>query len=134
MLTMFEDPALILRAIVAGVDGYLLKKAGTKDMLAALESIVEGGAVLTPAVARHVLEGVRDADRGGAQVAPSTDLTAREREVLTCLVDGFTYAKAAKHLGIAFETVRTHVRHIYRKLQVSNAKQAVRRAVRERLI
>jgi DNA-binding NarL/FixJ family response regulator len=134
MLTMFEDPPLILRAIAAGVDGYLLKKAGTKDMLAALAAIVEGGAVLTPAVARHLLEGMRDPGWRRAHVEESTRLTTREQEVLACLVDGLTYAEAANRLGIAFETVRTHVRHVYRKLQVRNAKQAVRKAVRQRLI
>ena len=134
MLTMFEDPPLILRAIVAGVDGYLLKKAGTRDMLAALQAVVGGGAVLTPAVARHVLEGVRDPGLGSAQAAVSAELTERELEVLACLVDGCTYAEAAEQLGVAFETVRSHVRHIYRKLQVRNVKEAVRRAVRERMI
>jgi DNA-binding NarL/FixJ family response regulator len=134
MLTMFEDPPLILRAIVAGIDGYLLKKAGTNDMLAALHSIVDGGAVLTPAVARHVLERMRDSGSRTDHVEETAELTAREQEVLACLVDGFTYGQSAERLGIAFETVRTHVRHIYRKLQVRNVKQAVRRAVRERLI
>lgn len=138
MLTMFEDPALIVHAIRVGADGYLLKKAGTDDMLAALHSIVEGGAALTPAVARHVLEQVRQP--GPARSGQSTadvagpSLTDRERDVLVCLVEGLTYAEAADRLGIAFETVRTHVRHVYRKLQVRNAKEAVRRAVRERLI
>jgi DNA-binding NarL/FixJ family response regulator len=134
MLTMFEDPPQILSAIIAGVDGYLLKKDGTKDMLAALRAIVGGGAVLTPAVARHVLEGMRDPTWRSVHVAESQDLTAREQQVLACLVDGLTYAETAERLGIAFETVRTHVRHIYRKLQVRNVKQAVRRAVRDRLI
>lgn len=136
ILTMFEDPPLILRAIAVGADGYLLKKAGTKDMLSALNAIAEGGAVLTPAVARHLLESVRDPSLGSESVAavPAYELTDREQEVLACLVDGLTYAESADRLGIAFETVRTHIRSIYRKLQVRNAKEAVRRAIRERLI
>lgn len=135
MLTMFEDPPLIVRAIRVGADGYLLKKAGTKDMLAALRAIVDGGAALTPAVARHVLEQVRVSDTTAAELrVVNPSLTDREQEVLECLVDGLTYAETADRLGIAFETVRTHVRHVYRKLQVRNAKEAVRRAVRERLI
>jgi DNA-binding NarL/FixJ family response regulator len=134
MLTMFEDPPLILRAIAAGVDGYLLKKAGTGDMLAALEAITAGGAVLTPAVARHVLEQIRDPGWRRTGATGSSPLTAREQDVLACLVDGLTYAATADRLGIAFETVRTHVRRVYRKLRVSNARQAVRKAVRDRLV
>jgi DNA-binding NarL/FixJ family response regulator len=134
MLTMFEDPPLILRAISAGIDGYLLKKAGTRDMLAALQAIVDGGAVLTPEVARHVLHLMRNPDHEQVAADAVSDLTTREHEVLACLVDGLTYAETAERLAIAFETVRSHVRHIYRKLKVRNAKQAVRKAVRDRLI
>jgi len=135
MLTMFEDPPRIVRAIRVGADGYLLKKSGTREMLAALRDITAGGAALTPAVARHLLEQVRRSPAAPAESAVAgPDLTDRERQVLDCLVDGLTYAEAADRLGIAYETVRTHVRHVYGKLQVRNAKEAVRRAVRERLV
>jgi DNA-binding NarL/FixJ family response regulator len=135
MLTMLEDPPLILQAIGAGASGYLLKKAGTKDMLTALNGIMDGGAVLTPAVARHVLRWIREPDastRRASLMAP--ELTDRECEVLTCLVDGLTYAESAERLGISFETVRTHIRNVYRKLHVQNARQAVRRALDDGLV
>jgi DNA-binding CsgD family transcriptional regulator len=62
------------------------------------------------------------------------ELTDRECEVLTCLVDGLTYAESAERLGISFETVRTHIRNVYRKLHVQNARQAVRRALDDGLV
>ena len=135
MLTVLEDAPLILQAIGAGANGYLLKKAGTKDMISALHGILAGGAVLTPTVARHVLAWIcqpESAARKTAIVQPN--LTERECAVLACLVDGLTYAESADRLGISFETVRTHIRNVYRKLQVQNAKQAVRRALDDRLI
>jgi DNA-binding NarL/FixJ family response regulator len=134
ILTVLEDPPLILRAIAAGADGYLLKKAGTADMLAALHGILDGGAVLTPAVARHVLSWIREPPSVKRAGRATPDLTDRELEVLVCLVDGLTYTESANRLGISFETVRTHIRNISRKLRVSNAKQAVRTAIENRLL
>jgi DNA-binding NarL/FixJ family response regulator len=135
MLTMLEDPPLILEAIGAGANGYLLKKAGTRDMLTALNGIMNGGAVLTPAVARHVLRWIREPDSSTRRASlRAPELTDRECEVLTCLVDGLTYAESAERLGISFETVRTHIRNVYRKLHVQNARQAVRRALDDGLV
>ena len=136
-LTVFEDPAVIVEGIAAGADGYLLKKAGPHELLEGLRSIASGTTSLTPAVARHLLEWVREREKERRPAGPSPDrldLTAREQDVLRCLVQGLSYAGCAEQLGISFETVRTHVRRIYRKLQVHNVAAAVRKAVRRRLV
>ena len=134
VLTSFEAPGLVLEAISAGADGYLTKRVNVRDLASQLRGIAAGGAPLTADVARTLLSLVRE----GLPTAPAAggvafDLTARERDVLRCLVHGMSYGDAAKSLGVSLDTVRTHVRGIYQKLQVHSVAEAVARAVREGL-
>lgn len=140
VLTVFEEPATILDAICAGADGYLLKKTRAPEMLEQLRSVAGGGAALTSRVARTVLGLVRDALPAPAGTTPpggppieGLELTPRERDVLRCLVEGMAYKEAGSALKISVETVRVHIRNIYRKLQVHNVAEAVSRAIRDRL-
>jgi len=132
-VTVFEDPATILQAICAGADGYLTKGTPAEEILHQLKTIMEGGAPLSAGVARTLLGMVRD---GGEPVPVrrhriDAGLTAREREVLSCLVDGLPYKQVASRLGISIETVRSHVRSIYSKLQVHSVVEAVTLALRQ---
>lgn len=137
VITVFEEPATVLEAICAGVDGYMLKKTPPKELVEQLRVVIGGGAPLTAGVARTVLSLLRQS--GGPVMAsveqPSRlDLTEREQEILRCLVDGMAYKQIAGHLDISIDTVRSHIRHIYRKLQVHSVAEAVSRAVREGLV
>ena len=140
MVTVFEDPRLILEAISAGASGYVLKKSTARELTAQLRAVMEGGAPLSPAVASTVLDLVRklNVDRAPSTDEPKApsrlDLTEREQEVLRCLVKGRSYARAADDLGISHGTVRVHVRSIYKKLQVHSVAQAVRKAMEDRLV
>lgn len=138
MLTVFEEPSVILEAITAGADGYLLKKSNAKELMTELQRITKDGAPLTAGVARIVLDLLRVMSResgGGAARPPSRLLLSdREQDVLRCLVRGRSYQQAAEDLGVSHNTVRTHVRAIYKKLQVNSVAQAAARAVRERLV
>jgi len=140
MLTVFEEPATILEAIVAGADGYLLKKTTAPEMLSQLRSISEGGSPLTPDIARTVLSLLRDNTPKGIagkffKSSPTKlDLTGREHEVLQCLVKGLSYKQVAAKLDISIHTVRTHIRGIYSKLQVHSEAEAVARAIRENIV
>ncbi len=134
VLTSFEAPGLVLEAISAGADGYLTKRVNVRDLASQLRAIAGGGAPLTADVARTLLSLVRD----GLPPSPTSggaafNLTAREKDVLRCLVRGLSYGDAATSLGVSLDTVRTHVRGIYQKLQVHSVAQAVARAVREGL-
>jgi DNA-binding NarL/FixJ family response regulator len=136
-LTVFEEPATILEAITAGADGYLLKKISAAELLAQLRSMAGGGAPLTAGVARTVLELLRaqNAASVGGSAGPSRlDLTERELDVLQCLVRGLGYKQAADCLGISLDTVRTHIRNVYKKLQVHSVAEAVSRAIRQKLV
>jgi len=134
VFTVFEDPDRILAAICAGADGYLLKKTPAGELLGQLRAVFEGGAPLTSAVAGTVLRLLRDdAHARDAAAADATGLSARERDVLRGLVRGLAYKQVADELNLSLDTVRTHVRGIYRKLQVHSVAEAVTRALRERL-
>ena len=135
--TVFEEPATIIDAIGAGADGYLLKGASLPTLLEQLAVVVEGGASLSAPVARTLLQLVRQerAPEAAPEAAPARlDLTDRERQVLRGLVDGLSYKQVADQLGISTNTVRTHIKALYRKLQVQNVAEAVSRAIRQRLV
>ena len=140
VLTVFESPEVILEAIAAGASGYVLKKTNARDLATLLRSVAEGGAPMSPSVAAKVLEFVRRSAAAGPPTGPDAsrpsrlDLTEREADVLRRLAEGRTYAKAAEDLGVTESTVRTHVRAIYRKLQVHSVAAAVRKAVQSGLV
>ena len=141
MLTVFEEPAIILEAITAGADGYLLKKTPAAELLAQLNAIASGGSPLTPDVARTVLSLLREntpkrlAGKFFNAASPTKlDLTEREHAVLQGLVKGLSYKQVGTKLNISIDTVRTHIRGVYRKLQVHSVGEAVARAIREKLV
>ena len=138
MMTMFEEPATILEAISAGADGYLLKRTKSRELLDQLRSIATGGAPLTSGVARTILDLLRSGGRHRADTDDpppgGLDLTEREHEVLRCLVNGCSYQETGDALDITIHTVRFHIKGVYGKLQVHSVAEAVRRAVRERLV
>ena len=136
VLTVFEDPATVLEAICAGADGYLLKRLTSHELLSQLRGVMSGGAPLTARVARTVLDLVRRGDLSRPPVATPTrlELTEREQAVLRGLVQGMAYKQVAHDLGVSLDTVRSHIRNVYRKLQVHSVAEAVSRAIREGLV
>ena len=136
ILTAFEEPASILEAICAGADGYLLKKTSARGLREQLKIISAGGAPLTAGVARTVLGLLRTtgSDRSASANPSRLALTEREQQVLRCLVRGRSYKQVAADLEISIDTVRGHIRNVYRKLQVHSVSEAVSRAIRERLV
>jgi DNA-binding NarL/FixJ family response regulator len=136
-LTVFEEPSTVLEAICSGADGYLSKSAAGNEILDQARVVLAGGGSLTPGVARTLLELVRNPlprPQGDAAEPNRMDLTQREQEVLRALVQGLAYKQIASTLGVSLDTVRSHVKHIYRKLQVHGVAEAVGRAIREKLI
>ena len=124
MLTVLRDPERLLAALQAGATGYLLKHTPAAEVLTAIRDVHAGGSPMSPAIARLVVNSFRE--RPAAREA-LPDLTAREREVLGLLAKGLLYKEIADQLGISYETVHTHIRVIYEKLQVRSRTQAVAR-------
>ena len=136
VVTVLEDANDVLEAICAGADGYLSKRTPPSEILTELRSVVAGGSPLSAGVARTVLTLLRD-ERAPARSrmnAAQLDLTEREHAVLRCLVRGRTYQETADELGISLDTVRSHVRRVYGKLQVHTVGAAVARAIRGGLV
>lgn len=130
MLTISQDDADLLDAIRAGADGYLLKNTEPDDLRRAILRVAEGQGALSPEVTAPVL---RALSRFGYD-EPAPLLSDRELEVLECMVDGQTTQQMAARLFISENTVKTHVRHIFEKLEVSNRAEAVGKAMQMGLI
>jgi len=127
VLTVFDDDRHILEAILAGASGYLVKRDLPELLLKAIRTVRQGASWMSAGVARRVLELFRE------ELAPANalrTLTSREQEILQLLSEGFSNAEIAERLKISAETVRTHIRHIYRKLQVHNRTEATARFLR----
>ncbi|WP_207434263.1 response regulator [Sabulibacter ruber] len=131
MLTVFDDNQNVLEAMQAGADGYLLKKTPPAKLLEAVADVCEGGAPMTSSVARQVLQ--LFAHKAPAQAPTSYQLSDREKEVLHWLVQGYSYKMVAAQLFISLETVRSHVKKIYEKLQVNSKSEAVAKAFKENI-
>ena len=116
-LSSFADPELVLDAIHAGADGYLLKGADAETILAGIRSVAAGGAPIDPAVATCLLGDVRHHAADGG-------LTGREQEVLELIRQGQPNRSIARRLGISERTVKAHVTHIFQRLGVSDRTQA----------
>lgn len=131
VVTVFADERTVIRALEAGARGYLLKDATMDGIGAGLRDIIDGGAPISPSIARYLLKRFRAKP---AAPKPSVTLTAREIEVLTMVAKGFSCKECAELLGISSHTVTTHVQKTYRKLSVSSRGEAVYEAVQMGLI
>lgn len=131
MLTVFDDNQHVLDAICSGASGYLLKKDISKKLVHSINEVLEGGAPMSPGIARMVIESMQ-------QTPADTDnkykLTPREKEILYILYKGNSYKMIAADLSISIDTVRTHIKRIYEKLQVHSQTEAVLKAVNEQIV
>lgn len=133
ILTVFEDDAKIFAAISGGAHGYLLKTAPGAQIAEAITEVQAGGSPLTPRVARKLLEHFAKA-RPHSPPGESVDLKEREREILGLIVEGLLKKEIADRLNIGIHTVDTHMRAIYRKLQVTTRAAAVAKTLQQRLL
>lgn len=123
MFTINEDAEQIVEALAWGATGYLLKNTRPEKIVEAIRDVVGGGGNLTTSVTRLLIE-VLQANRGNRQLLEK--LTAREREILLLLKDGYSRKEIAKKLFLAEDTVRSHIRNIYEKFEVHNRAQALK--------
>lgn len=119
MLSVYADSDRIFKALCNGAVGYLQKDTPLEDILDCIKIIHKGGSAMSPAIARKVVE----------YFAPkrtyNEPLTAKEQQVITAMVDGLSYKMIASRLGITLETVRQHIKNIYRKLHVNSKGEVI---------
>jgi DNA-binding NarL/FixJ family response regulator len=131
MLSVYNDDERIFDAMCAGASGYLLKKTPPVKLLESIKEVVQGGAPMSPEVARRVIalfREIRPPERA------DYELTPHETRLLKLLVEGHNYKTAAAELNVSVHTVSFHLRSIYDKLQVHSKSEAVAKAVLNRLI
>lgn len=131
MITVFDDNTHVYEALYAGANGYLLKKYISDKLVQAIQEVLQGGAPISPAIARMIINNMQQ-----SVVMPDNDyqLTNREREILQLLSKGNSFKLIAAELSISLDTVRTHIKRIYDKLHVRSQIEAVSKAINERLV
>jgi len=126
MITVYEDPDRIFKALAAGATGYLLKQTQREELLAALRDVKRGGSPMSSGIARKVVQCFQTPVPAGAE-AELEQLSLREQEVLDMLARGFLYKEISEALKISDHTVDTYLRRIYEKLHVHSRAQATAR-------
>lgn len=117
MLTVFEDDENIFKAIKAGANGYLLKKDSPQKILDAIEAVVNGEFPMNGMIAAKILDCFQQMQKRNSDFE-EFNLTSREREILSLLIKGYSYKELAAALFISVETLNSHVKNIYRKLDI----------------
>ncbi len=126
VVTVYENDDLVFKALCAGAGGYLTKNMQPTRLLEAIRDIMEGGAPMSTNIARMVV--------ASFQKNRNSPLTARETEVLELLAKGKSYTTIAEQLFVDKETVRSHIKNIYWKLEVHSKAEAIEKAIRDKLI
>ena len=143
IFTIFDEEDKVLEAVQAGASGYLLKGATADRIIDAIKEVRLGGTVIQPNLARRLLRHFRVPQAGEPEPPPGQvpvdeppfkPLSDREREILQLVAKGVSNAEAATLLGVSKATIRTHLEHIYRKLEVTNRVEAVTEGIRKGIV
>jgi DNA-binding NarL/FixJ family response regulator len=134
MLTVFDDNKNVFEAIKAGASGYLLKKTAPSKIFDAIEDVLTGGAPMTAGIAAMVMQMLAKGYAPENKKTDDNNLTKREKEILTMLVNGYSYKVIAADLFITTHTIKTHIKHIYEKLQVQTRTDLITRTLRDGIV
>ena len=129
MYTVFEDDEKLFQCLCAGANGYLLKKTSPSHLFEAIQQVAEGGAPMSPSIARQVLNSFQQNGK-----SKHYQLSSREVEVLQLLIKGYSAKMIAAELSISFDTARFHLKNIYSKLHVNCGKEAIVKALSEHIV
>jgi DNA-binding NarL/FixJ family response regulator len=127
MYTVFEDDEKLFQCLCAGANGYLLKKTSPAKLFDAIREVMEGGAPMSPSIAKKVLSVFQNSKIN------KYNLTTRETEVLQWLTKGHSVKMIASQLFISYDTTRSHLKNIYQKLHVNCGKEAIAKVLSEKI-
>lgn len=127
MLTVYHDSHKIFNSLCAGASGYLLKHTSLPEIKESIETLLNGGAPMSPQIARKVIEHFQKPEPKKENKA---NLTPREQDIVTGLVDGLSYKMIADRYDISIDTVRAHIRNIYKKLHVNSKAEVIAKSLR----
>ncbi len=120
MLTTYEEESKILKALCSGASSYLSKKSSLEEIIKTIRIVLGGGSYMSPSIAREIVNHLM-----GGRVSKAEMLTPRQREIIELLVDGNSYQEISSLLFISYETVRSHVKKLYKALHVNNKAGAI---------
>jgi len=127
MLTVYHDSHKIFDSLVAGASGYLLKHTSLPEIKESIQTLLDGGAPMTPQIARKVINHFKEPKK---EIKPENGLTPREQDIVNGLVDGLSYKLIADRYDISIDTVRAHIRNIYKKLHVNSKAEVIAKSLR----
>ncbi len=125
ILTVYEEEDVILKALCAGACSYLSKKASLEEIVTAIRVVAQGGSYMSPSIAREIVNHLM-----GGRISKATILSDRQKEILQKLVDGKSYLAIANELFLSVETIRSHIKKMYKTLQVNNKAEAIAQYMR----
>jgi DNA-binding NarL/FixJ family response regulator len=131
MLTVFDDNERVFQSVCYGASGYLLKRTPPEKIVEAIREARDGGAPMTPSVAKQVLKLFSQPFKHSEELQT---LTSREHDTLSLLVRGYSYKMAAAEMNITIETLRYHIKNVYAKLHVNSKSEAVAKAIQNKLV
>ncbi len=127
MLTVYHDSHKIFNSLCAGASGYLLKNTPLEEIKNSIETLHDGGAPMSPQIARKVIQYFQPGKKLSQKKSP---LTPKEKEIVVGLVDGLSYKMIADRMDISIETVRYHIKNIYQKLHVHSKAEVISKSLR----
>jgi DNA-binding NarL/FixJ family response regulator len=127
MLTVYHDSHKIFNALRAGASGYLLKHTSLPEIKESILKLVDGGAPMSPQIARKVINHFQE---NAPKKNTDSDLTPREHDIVNGLVDGLSYKMIADRYDISIDTVRAHIRNIYKKLHVNSKAEVIAKSLK----
>lgn len=131
MLTVYNDWQKIFDSLRAGASGYLIKNTPLAEIKKAIETVRAGGSVMSPEIARKVMEHFNSpATLQSEKSQPESILTPKEKEIVIGLVDGLSYKLLADRMNISIDTIRFHIKNIYKKLHVNSKAEVISKSLR----
>lgn len=127
MLTIYHDSHKIFDSLCAGASGYLLKHTSLPEIKESIENLMNGGAPMSPQIARKVIQHFNEPRQ---EKKPASNLTTREQDIVNGLVDGLSYKLIADRYSISIDTVRAHIRNIYKKLHVNSKAEVIAKSLK----